>query len=131
MDRRPRVLGRPFMILLALALVLALIPAIGLPLWAAREENISRIPQSGTYICEELSVSMTFGWPGVLTLPDGETVEFAIDHGRSIRNISGNTLIVEGVYEAHLQEGYVEITFEKLPADFTPGHPYRFTEIPD
>ena len=131
MDRRPRVLGRPLVILLALALALALIPAIGLPLWAAREENISRIPQSGTYICEELSVSMTFGWPGVLTLPDGETVEFAIDYGRSIRNISGNTLIVEGIYKAHLDEGYVEITFEKLPVEFTPGQAYRFTEIPN
>lgn len=122
---------KPIRILLALLIVLALIPAIGLPMWAAHEEKVSQIPKSGTYTCEELSMTLTFGWPGILTLPDGTTIEVGIDYGRCIMNVSERPLTVDGEYEAHLEDGYVEITFEKLPIDFEPDHPYRFTAPSD
>lgn len=122
---------KPLMILLSLLIVLVLIPAIGLQMWIAHEEKVSRIPQSGTYTCEELSMTLTFDWPAILTLPDGTTIEVGIDYGRCIMNVSERPLTVDGAYEAHLEDGYVEITFEKLPIPFEPDHPYRFTAPSD
>ena len=71
MERKPHVLRGPLLILVTFALVLALIAAVGLPLWAAREQTVSAIPEHGTYTCEELSITLTFGDRTTLTLPEG------------------------------------------------------------
>lgn len=122
---------KPLLILLSLVVAAALVITVGVPMWIAREERISEIPKSGTYTCDALSVSLTFGWPGILTLPDGTAIEVGIDYGRCIMNVSERPLTVAGEYEAHLAHGYVEITFEDLPIPFEPDHSYRFTAISD
>lgn len=122
---------KPLLIFLSLVVAIALVITVGIPMWVSHEERISAIPKSGTYTCEELSASLTFGWPGILTLPDGTTIEFGIDYGRCIMNVSERPLTLDGEYEAHLDQGFVEITFEKLPIPFEPDHPYRFVETTD
>lgn len=72
---------KPILILAAVLAVLLLLPAIGLPLWAAHDAQVSAIPDSGTYVCEELSMSLTFGDTTTLILPDGTQIEVAIDQG--------------------------------------------------
>ena len=49
MERKPHVLRGPLLILVTFVLVLALIAAVGLPLWVAREKAMSAIPENGTY----------------------------------------------------------------------------------
>lgn len=129
MERKPHVLRGPLLILVTFALVLALIAAVGLPLWAAREQTVSAIPEQGTYTCEELSITLTFGNRTTLTLPDGAVLEAAIDHGRRMICPDEGPNALEGTYEAHLEEGYIEITFDALPIPFEPDRTYRFTEI--
>ena len=131
MERKPHVLRGPLLILVTFALVLALIAAVGLPLWAAREQTVSAIPEQGTYTCEELSITLTFGDRTTLTLPDGSVLEAAIDHGRRIVSLHEGIDTLEGSYEAHLEEGYIELTFDALPVPFNPDQPYRFTAISD
>ena len=129
MERKPHVLRGPLLILVTFALVLALIAAVGLPLWAAREKAMSAIPEQGAYTCEELSITLTFGDRTTLTLPDGAVLEAAIDHGRRMTCTNEGPNTLEGTYEAHLEEGYIEITFDVLPIPFVPDRVYRFTEI--
>ncbi|MBQ2921253.1 MAG: hypothetical protein IJE58_08765 [Oscillospiraceae bacterium] len=114
---------------MTLALVLALIAAVGLPLWAAREKAMSAIPEQGAYACEELSITLTFGDRTILTLPDGAVLEAAIDHGRRMICPDEGPNALEGTYEAHLEEGCIEITFDALPIPFEPDRAYRFAEI--
>lgn len=127
MDRKPHVLRVSLLILLILAIVPALLCAVGLPMWAAREKTVSEIPEQGTYICEELSVALTFGDRTILTLPDGAILETAIDHGRRMIGLHEGTDALEGAYEAHL-ERYIEIVFDVLPIPFAPDRVYRFIE---
>lgn len=122
---------KPLLILLALLLVLALIPAIGLPLWSAREKRLSEIPDQGIYTCDELSLTLTFGRTTILTLPDGTAIEAGIDHGRNMMSLTDGVRTLDGRYEAHLEDGYIELTFENLPIPFDPDHPYRFTADAD
>lgn len=131
MEHKPHVLRTPLLILLTLAIVLALIPIVGLPMWAAREKTVSAIPGQGTYICDELSLALNFGDQTTLTLPDGAVMEAAIDHGRRIVSLHEGIDTLEGSYEAHLEEGYIELTFDALPVPFNPDQPYRFTAISD
>ena len=128
MEGKPHVLRGPLLILVAFALVLALIAAVGLPLWAAREKALSAIPEQGAYACEELSITLTFGDRTTLTLPDGAVMEAAIDHGRRMTGLHGGADALEGTYEAHLEEGYIEITFDALLIPFVPDRAYRFPE---
>lgn len=129
MERKPHVLRAPLLILVTLALVLTLILAVGLPAWAAREKAVSEIPEQGTYICEELSVTLTFGSRTTLILPDGAVLEAGIDHGRRMTGLYEGADAMEGTYEAHLEQGYIEIVFDVLPIPFVPDRAYRFTEI--
>ena len=129
MERKPHVLRGPLLILVTFALVLALIAAVGLPLWAAREKAMSAIPEHGTYTCEKLSITLTFGDRTTLTLPDGAVLEAAIDHGRRMTCPDEGPNAPDGTYEAHLEERYIEITFDALPIPFESDRTYRFTEI--
>lgn len=129
MEGKPHVLRGPLLILVTFALVLALIAAVGLPLWAAREQTVSAIPEHGTYTCEELSITLTFGDRTTLTLPDGSVLEAAINHGRRMICPDEGPDAPEGTYEAHLEERYIEITFDALPVPFEHDKAYRFTEI--
>lgn len=127
MERKPHVLRGPLLILVTFVLVL--IAAVGLPLWVAREKAMSAIPEHGTYTCEKLSITLTFGDRTTLTLPDGAVLEAAIDHGRRMTCTNEDPNTLEGTYEAHLEEGYIEITFDALPIPFESDRTYRFTEI--
>ena len=127
MERKPHVLRGPLLILVTFVLVL--IAAVGLPLWAAREKAMSAIPEHGTYTCEKLSITLTFGDRTTLTLPDGAVLEAAIDHGRRMTCPDEGPNAPDGTYEAHLEERYIEITFDALPIPFEPDRTYRFIEI--
>lgn len=127
MERKPHVLRGPLLILVTFVLVL--IAAVGLPLWVAREKAMSAIPEHGTYTCEKLSITLTFGDRTTLTLPDGAVLEAAIDHGRRMTCPDEGPNAPDGTYEAHLEERYIEITFDALPIPFEPDRTYRFTEI--
>lgn len=129
MERKPHVLRGPLLILVTFVLVLALIAAVGLPLWVAREKAMSAIPEHGTYTCEKLSITLTFGDRTTLTLPDGAVLEAAIDHGRRMTCTNEGPNTLEGTYEAHLEERYIEITFDALPIPFESDRTYRFIEI--
>lgn len=127
MERKPHVLRGPLLILVTFALVL--IAAVGLPLWVAREKAMSAIPEQGAYTCEKLSITLTFGDRTTLTLPDGAVLEAAIDHGRRMTCPDEGPNAPDGTYEAHLEERYIEITFDALPIPFEPDRTYRFIEI--
>lgn len=127
MERKPHVLRGPLLILVTFVLVL--IAAVGLPLWVAREKAMSAIPEHGTYTCEKLSITLTFGDRTTLTLPDGAVLEAAIDHGRRMTCPDEGPNAPDGTYEAHLEERYIEITFDALPIPFEPDRTYRFIEI--
>ena len=127
MERKPHVLRGPLLILVTFVLVL--IAAVGLPLWVAREKAMSAIPEHGTYTCEKLSITLTFGDRTTLTLPDGAVLEAAIDHGRRMTCPDEGPNPPDGTYEAHLEERYIEITFDALPIPFEPDRTYRFIEI--
>lgn len=63
------------------------------------------------------------GWTAhVVTLPDGTTEEATIDYGRRLRAGTGIT----GWYEAHLEDGYIEIRFTELSIPFDPDCSYQF-----
>ena len=130
MNERPHVFRTPLLILLALVVSLALLIHFGLPLWVAHEEKVSDIPHSGTYVCEELCVSIPFvyGKDTILTLPDGTEIEVGIEHSRRMVDLHDKSITVVGVYEAHLEEGYIEITFDSLPVPFDADRPYRFVK---
>ena len=127
MERKPHVLRGPLLILVTFVLVL--IAAVGLPLWGAREKPMSASPEHGTYTCEKLSITLTFGDRTTLTLPDGAVLEAAIDHGRRMTCPDEGPNAPDGTYEAHLEERYIEITFDALPIPFEPDRTYRFIEI--
>lgn len=110
-----------------LVLAVLLIPW-GLRLWVDHQMEISEIPGRGTYTCEELSMSVTFGNGTIVTLPDGAGVEVSIDYGLRVKDLYGSTPAIDGWYKAHLEDGYIEITFESLPVSFEPDHTYRFEE---
>ena len=123
---RPHVFRMPLMILLGLVVGLVLLVRVGLPMWAAREERISAIPKSGTFVCDDLAVSISFGKGTLLTLPDSTSTEVAIDYGRRITELSEDSSKITGWYEAHLEDGYIEIRFTELPIPFDPEYSYRF-----
>lgn len=122
MNRKPYVFRTPLLILLVLVIALILLVKVGLPMWAAHKESIAQIPKSGTFTCDALSVSISFGKHTVVTLPDGTTEEATIDYGRRLRAGTGIT----GWYEAHLEDGYIEIRFTELSIPFDPDCSYQF-----
>ena len=121
---RPHIFRTPLLILLALVITITLLFRGGLHFWAAHKKSVSAIPQRGTFICDELSMTISFGNHTIITLPDGTAKEAVIDYGNRIQ--AGND--ISGWYEAHLEVGYIEIQFTKLSVFFDPVRSYQFWE---
>lgn len=95
-------------------------------IWADYLSNTTQIPQSGSYYCNELQLSITFGEETNLVFPDGEVVAIAIDRGSNLQTLNPEDTFVRGSYTSRLSNGYVVIAFESLPIKFAEGRSYRF-----
>jgi len=102
-----------------------------LKIWVDHKEESSKLPESGSYYCEELQLTVTFGRETQLLFPDGEYVALSIDYGGNVRAAFSENIVIHAGYTARLSKGYFILKFSSLPIEFKEGRAYRFYLIED
>ena len=118
----------PFFILVVFITAVGVFGFWKLPLyaWMQHGKVRSEIPSSGSYICKELDMAITFGSTTQLFFSDGTVRNVHIDYGCNIVSADQNRGTVRGSYKAYLSKGYVVLSFTELPVAFEEGKDYRF-----
>ena len=102
-----------------------------LKIWVDHKEESSKLPESGSYYCEELQLTVTFGKETHLILPDGEAVPIVLDVPLNMMPHNEADTSVFAAYTARLSKGYFVLKFTSLPIEYKEGRAYRFYLIED